>query len=137
MVFTSCLNESLSKPAAKLAAKLIWYRISRNAVSAALEGIDRVSRRRGVDVGFKTVAVHDIDRAVEQAGDVLLETRIVVHGKMRFGVDLNQYIDIALGAVIAACNRAKYRRPAHTARAQILLGPAQGFKGGARGVVHA
>src|SRR3979490_2497890 len=53
------------------------------ATVPCLEGIDRVSRRGGTDIGFEAAAVHRVDGTVKQARDVILEAGIVEHGEMR------------------------------------------------------
>src|SRR5450432_79054 len=90
--------------------------MSRKAVSSDLEGIDRVSRRGRTDMGFEAVAVHYIDGTIKQACDVFLEAGIVEHGEMRFWIDVDHDVDVAVRTALAACHRAEHSRPAHAAR---------------------
>src|SRR6266404_919194 len=103
--------------------------MSRSAVSAGLEGIDRVSRRGGTDIGFETVAVHHVDGTIKQARDVILQARIVENGEMRLRIDLDHDVDIAVRTAVAPRHRAEHSRPAHAARAKTRFGSAQGLKG--------
>src|SRR5713226_2438366 len=73
----------------------------RPAASTGLEGIDRVGRRGGTDIGFEAVAVHHIDWTIKQARDVILEIHIVEHGEMRLRIDLDHDVDIAFRTAVA------------------------------------
>src|ERR1700687_3106971 len=96
--------------------------MSRSAASAGLEGIDRINRRGGTDIGLEAVAVHHVDGTIKQARDEILEASIVEHGEMRLRIDFDHDIDIAVGTVVAARHRAEYSCPAHAARAEIRFG---------------
>src|SRR3979490_539758 len=98
------------------------------ATVPCLEGIDRVSRRGGTDIGFEAVAVHHVDGTSKQARDVILEARIVEHGDMRLRIDLDHDVDIAVRTPVAARHRAKHSRAAHSARAEIRFASTQGLK---------
>src|SRR5579863_2765118 len=103
--------------------------MSRSAVSAALERIDGIVSGGGADVRLEAVAVHDIDGAVEQARNVILEPRIVEHGQMGVGIDLDHDIDVAVRTRLAPRNRAENGRAADATGAQIRFGSAKGLDG--------
>src|SRR5438270_2234728 len=92
--------------------------MSRSAVSGYLEGIDRVGRRRGTDIGFQGVTADDIHGFREKTSDVFFEPDIVINTDPRGRIDLYHDIDIAVGAVVAPRHRAKQRGTAHAARAK-------------------
>src|SRR5258708_27772994 len=94
-----------------------------------LAGIDRVGRGGGADIGFDAVAVHDVHGAVKQARDVFLEAGVVEYGEMRFRIDFDHDVDIAVTTAVAPRHPAQYSRPPHAARAQIGFGSTQGFEG--------
>src|ERR1700722_18674375 len=103
--------------------------MSRRTVSSDLEGIDRIGRRGGTDIGLEAIAIHDVDRAIEKTRDVVLEACIVEHSETRLRVDLDHDVDIAVGTAVAACYRAENGHPAHAARTQIRFGSTQGRQG--------
>src|ERR1700687_3771679 len=96
--------------------------MSRRAASTGLEGIDRVNRRGGAEIGFEAVAGYHVDGTIKQARDVILEASIVEHGEMRLRIDLDHDVDIAVRTVFAARHRAEHSCPAHAARAEIRFG---------------
>src|SRR3954452_21608139 len=74
--------------------------MSRSERSSALEGIDRIGNGSRTEVGLQAVAAHNIDRPVEQARDVLLQSYVVEHRNMRLRIDLEHDVDIAAGPVL-------------------------------------
>src|SRR5271168_3946768 len=88
-----------------------------------LEGIDRIPRRGGTDMGFQSLAVDHVNAAVEQARDMALQTHIVVnrHGGFRCWVDVDHDIGVAVGAVIAARARTEQGGMRDAACAQVAL----------------
>src|SRR4051794_1635871 len=112
-------------PATKSVARSTWCRISRRAVSAGSEGIDRLGGGRRADIGLEAVATDDVDGAIEEAGDVVLQLRVVEDGDARLGLDLDRDVDVAFGPSVAASERAEKGRPAHAAGAQVAFMPAQ------------
>src|SRR5271163_162611 len=95
--------------------------MSRSGVRAESEGIDGIGRRGGTDIGFQAVAAYDVNGAVEQAGNVLLQAHIVVNRDAGVGINLNHDVGVAVGAVVAARARTEQRGMRHTARAQSAL----------------
>jgi hypothetical protein len=73
-----------------------------SAVSAGFEGRDRVRCRRGTDIGFQSLAAHDIHGGVKELRDIVFQSHIVEHANMRLGIDLDHDVNIAVGAVVAA-----------------------------------
>jgi hypothetical protein len=55
----------------KLKARSMWCAMSRSAAIAVSERINRVGCPGGADVRLQPVAADDIDRAVEQTGNVV------------------------------------------------------------------
>src|SRR3954453_1061 len=92
--------------------------MSRSAASAGSERINRVGRDGGFDVRLEPVAAHDIDGAIEQRGDVILERDILVDADPGGGIDFDHDIDVAVGPVIAAGTRAEQGGVADAARPQ-------------------
>src|SRR2546423_5478591 len=107
----------------------MWCRISRRAVSVGSEGIDSVGDRRRTNIGLEAVARYDIDRAVEQARDEFLQACNVEHSDTGLRLDLDHDIDVAPWSIVAPRHGAEQRRPAHAARAQVTLVPAQDRQG--------
>jgi len=81
--------------------------MSRNAVSAASEGIDGVGRGRRPHVRLKTLAADNINRTIEQLGDVILEGNLFVHAHLGRRIDLDHNIDVAVRPVVTARARAE------------------------------
>src|SRR5829696_2188101 len=106
----------------------MWCRISRRAASAGLKGINGVGRCSGTDIGLERVPAHDVGGTVKEASDVFFQAGIIEDGNARVGVDLEHDVNVAVGPVVAACARAKQRRPAYSARAQIAFITAQDGK---------
>ena len=87
-----------------------------------LEGKNGLAFRRGADMGFQGLPVDDVNGAVEQAGDGPLQAHIVVDRQRRFGINVDQDVGIAVGAIVAARSRTEQggtsspRAPARRAR---------------------
>lgn len=96
------LKVSQVAPAAKLAASSMRYAMSRSARVAAPESIKGVGGRGGADAGFQRLAIHDIDRTVEQGRNIFLKSPVTPHPHACFGIDLHHDSDIAAGPVVAA-----------------------------------
>src|ERR1700737_2257612 len=87
--------------------------MSRRAAVAALEGIDSVGR---TDVRLKPLTVDTINRSVEQAGNVVFQSRIVKGGNAGRRIKFNH--DVAVGSIIAPRARTEQRGVPDTSRAQ-------------------
>jgi hypothetical protein len=61
-----------------------------SARGAASESKNGVGRRGGPEVGLEALAAHDIDRAVEQLRDVVLERDIFIDADPGGRIDLDQ-----------------------------------------------
>src|SRR5258708_2566637 len=109
--------------------------MSRRAVSAGLEGIDRINSRGRADIGFEAVAIHYVDGTIKQTRDVILEAGIVEHGQMRLRINLDHDVDVAAGTAVAARHRTEHSRTPHAARTEIGFGSTQGLEGFA--AIHA
>lgn len=72
-----------------------------------LEGIQSFGFCRNPYEGFQGVTINDINRALEQAGDVFLERNIVVDSYICFRVEFNQDVGIAVWTVITTHPRAE------------------------------
>src|ERR1017187_2687846 len=75
-------------PATNWVARSILRSISRKAVAAS-EGIDGVRCSRWFHVRPQPVAVHHVHAAVEQGGDVILQTGIIKNGDASGGIDFD------------------------------------------------
>ena len=104
--------------------------MSRSDVSVVLERIDGIGRCGGTDIRFEAVAAHDIDGPVEQAGDIFLQTNIIVDRDMGLGVNFDHDVGIAVGAAIPPRTRTKQRSvgyATHAQRALMLAKPVKDF----------
>src|SRR5438105_14767039 len=81
--------------------------MSRRADSSPSERIDRIPCRRPAEMRLERGAVDHIDRALEQVGDIILYADVIEDRDVRIGGEFDQYIDVALGSVIATGNRAE------------------------------
>jgi len=61
-------------------------------------------------MGFQRLAVDHVDRSFKQSGYVVLERDVIENRYTRCGIDFHQDIDIAVGSIVSASNRAKKRR---------------------------
>ena len=75
--------------------------MSRRAISAGLERINRVGGGERENMCLQAIAVYDVDGTVEKSTDVTLEPGIVEGRHVGSRVDLDKYIDIAGGPFIA------------------------------------
>jgi hypothetical protein len=80
-------------------------RISDRLSRSISESMDGVGRSLGSETGFQTFAADHIDRPVEHVGDKILHAGIVENRHDDRGVEINQDVDIAVGAVITARDR--------------------------------
>jgi hypothetical protein len=71
------------------------------------EGVHRVAWDRGAQMRLQPSAINDVEGSFEQAGDVFLEAHIVVDGAFGTRFELHQDVDVALGPLLAARNRAE------------------------------
>src|SRR5450756_2770470 len=81
--------------------------INRFRGSFDLEGIDRVCRHGGANVGFERLAIDDIDRTGKKAGDVILQTHIGIDVLDGVGRNVDHDVDIAVGAIVATRSRSE------------------------------
>src|SRR5262249_19183966 len=84
--------------------------VSRRAVSCRSEGIDGVGRRGAGYVGFEGLAVDDIDRAVEQARDIVFQPDIPPYPAMSVRIELDQDVCVAVVAFLTPRARAEESR---------------------------
>src|SRR5437870_3279498 len=92
--------------------------MSRRAAVAALESIDGVGRGGRTNVRLKPFTVDNINRAVEQTGNVIFEAGVVKDSDPGCRVKFNHDVNVAVGPVIAACTRAEQGSVTDTPRAQ-------------------
>ena len=76
--------------------------MSRSAAVAALESIDGVGRGGGANVRLQPLPTDNIDRAVEQAGNVIFQAGVVKNGDVGRRIEFHHDIDVAVGSVVAA-----------------------------------
>src|SRR5258708_39879235 len=99
------------------------------ALSSDLEGIDRAGRRGGADIGLEAGAVNHVDGTIKQARDVILQPGIGEHGEVRFRIDLDHDVNIAVRPADAPRYRAEHSRTADAERPALGVGSTQGFEG--------
>src|SRR5271165_3830367 len=92
--------------------------MSRSAPLAASEGINGIGRGSGANVRLKPGAVDNIDRAVEQAGDVLFRSGVIEDGDVCGRIKFDHDVDVAVGPVVAARTGAEQRCVTDATRAQ-------------------
>src|SRR6266508_2501733 len=98
--------------------------MSRRAVTLGLKGINRICRRGRTNVRLQPVASDDVNRAIEQAGDIFFQPDIIEHGDTGAWIDIDDYVQIAARLTALTCNRAEHRHMADAAGAQVFLMPA-------------
>src|ERR1035438_1311949 len=81
-------------PATNWVARSILRSISRKAVAAS-EGIEGVRCSRWFHVRPQPVAVHHVHAAVEQGGDVILQTGIIKNGDASGGIEFDHDVGVA------------------------------------------
>src|SRR5712691_12610745 len=106
-------------------ARRMLSRISNSASRPRLESIDRVPLGAGPDLRLQAAAIGYIDASREDAGDVLDDRDILEEADLRFGSELDHYIDIALRRCLSTRDRTEQGRMPHTPPAQLLLMRAQ------------
>src|ERR1700704_2242174 len=84
--------------------------MSRRTPSVRSEGIDSVGHSGWTDVRLETVAIDDVDRLIEKAGDVFLEVDILEHGDTRGRIDFDHDVDVAIRLMAVPRHRAKQGR---------------------------
>src|SRR5437588_11413661 len=107
--------------AAKRVARSTWCRISSSAATVGLKGIDGVRRHGRPDMRLQSVAAYHVDGAIEQAGNIFFQTDVVEHSHARLGINLDHDIEVAIGPVLAASNRAEHGGMTDAARPQGAL----------------
>src|ERR1700683_5202611 len=93
-------------------------RISNSASRALLESIHSFSLGGGPNVGFQMAMVGDVDRAREQVLKVLGNIHVFPQSNRGLRRDIDQNVNVAVGAMVAARVRAEQRRMRDATRAQ-------------------
>src|SRR6266404_7095938 len=104
--------------------------MSRRAAAAALESIDGVDFGARANIRLEPFTADDIDWAVKQSSDVVLQSGVVEDGDASRRVKFNHDVDVAVGPIVAARTRTKQCRMTHTARTQgcfVLPQPGKNF----------
>src|SRR5258708_27867988 len=109
--------------------------MSSSAAVSFSERIDGITRGRRTQARLERIAVDDIDRPVEQTGDVIVEVHVLQDRVAGLGAEFHQYVEIAVGPVVAARDRAEHGGMTDTAGAQVTLVAAQRGNG-INGVHH-
>src|SRR5262245_37262332 len=102
--------------------------MSRRTPSVRSEGIDGIGHCGGTNGRLEAVAIHNVDRPVEQARDVLLEVDIFEDRDPRIRIDFNHDFDIIVRSMITPGQRAEEGSMLHTASTQGVFGASQRFK---------
>jgi hypothetical protein len=76
--------------------------MSRRAAAAGFESIDGVGRGGRTNVRLKPLTVDNINRAVEQTGDVIFESGVIKDSDAGRRIKFNHDVDVAVGPVIVA-----------------------------------
>src|SRR5438105_15951895 len=92
--------------------------MSRRAAVAVSECIDGVGCGSGTNVRLETVAADDINRALEQSCNVMLERDVFIDANPGCRIDFNHDVYIAVGLVVATRPRTEQRHVTYTPRAQ-------------------
>src|ERR1700704_1684404 len=95
--------------------------MSRSAPRSVSESIDGITRRRRAQMRLERFAIDHVHRAVEQTRNVLFETHVVVDRSVSVGLELHEYVQIAVRPVVTPRNRAEHGGVADPARAQTAL----------------
>jgi hypothetical protein len=72
-------------------------------------------------MGLESVAAYHVDGAIEQAGNIFFQTDVIEHGHARLGINLDHDIEVAVGPVLAAYDRAEHGGMTDAARPQGAL----------------
>ena len=110
----SSAKASNSIPATKERASVPLSRMSRRAWRVRSESLDRLALRLGPDVRLEPGAVGDIDLDGEQTADEVGQYDILEDTDRRFGIKLDQEVDVAGWPGLAANDRAEQRSVAMT-----------------------
>ncbi len=65
--------------------------------------------------------IDDINRTIKQTGDIQLQTRVGVQVVERARLDVNQDVDVAVWAIVAACARPEQGGMRHASRPKLRL----------------
>ena len=84
----------------KRIARAMLSRMSSSASRSASESIDRVGGCTRAKAWLQGFAVDHVNGALKQAGDVILQTRIVEHRGDNGGVEVNENINVAVGSLL-------------------------------------
>jgi hypothetical protein len=84
-------------------------RMSDRLSRSVSESIDRVGGSHGSNTRFQTFAADHIDRTVEHVGYKVLHAGIVENRHDDCWIEIDQDVDIAVGAVLAACDGTEQR----------------------------
>jgi hypothetical protein len=114
----------VSKPADEFADKLPIVSNIDSASRALLESIHSFSLGGGPNVGFQMAMVGDVDRAREQVLKVLGDIDVFPQSNRGLRRDIDQNVNVAVGAMVAARVRAEQRRMRDATRATRPHSPA-------------
>src|ERR1700730_14320499 len=103
--------------------------MSRSAPRSLSESIDSIMRRRRAQMRLERGAVDNVNRPLEETGDILFEADVIVDRPFGPGLKLHQNVEVAIRPVVAARNRAEHGGVRHAARAQGALMAAKGGDG--------
>src|SRR6266404_1017866 len=92
--------------------------MSRRAAVAVSECINGVGCGCGTNVRLETVAADDINRALEQSCNVILERDVFIDANPGCRIDFNHDVYIAVGLVVATRPRTEQRHVTYTPRTQ-------------------
>jgi hypothetical protein len=102
-------------------------RISDRPSRSVSESIDRVGRNLGSETRLQTFAADYIDRMVEHVGDKIFHAGIIDNRHDDRGIEIDQDVDIAVRAVIAARDGTEQRGVGDALRSQVCLALFQFF----------
>src|SRR5580704_16341859 len=96
-------------------------RISERLSRSISESIDRVGNSLRLDTGLQTFAADDIDLTVEHVGDKIFHARIVDNRHDDCGVEIDQDVNVTVGAVVATREGTEQRGMGNALRPQVGL----------------
>ncbi len=97
------IKRALSRPATrKVNSKIDVVRDLAQRSSRSARKDNGVCRRGGTDVGVKAISVYNVNRTIEQTGDVVFQSGVVENGDVSRSIKLDHDVDITVGPIVPA-----------------------------------
>jgi hypothetical protein len=91
---------------------------SRSVPRSLSESADGITRRRRAQMRLERGAVDNVNRPLEETGDILFEADVIVDRPFGPGLKFHQNVEVTIRPVVAARNRAEHGGVRHAAHAQ-------------------